>query len=132
MRYGVNQIRYAKNKSYFYCSLHAEAALIRKCKPTEIRGAKIFVYRFNNTTAADAREPKCSMPCHLCQHELRRVGIGRVHCMNSNGRIVILKKHDLVILQDHPSVITHHFLKKFGNEYHGKFHSSNYLESACV
>lgn len=132
IRYGVNQMRYAKNKSYFYCSLHAEAALIRKCKPSEIRGAKILVYRFNNTTADDARDPKCSTPCHLCQHELKKAGISRITCMDLDGKIITMKRSDLVSLQDDPSIITMHFLNKYGDDYHGKFYSDHYLEKSCV
>lgn len=132
LKYGVNQLRYAKNKSYFYCSLHAEVALIKKCKPSEARGAKIFVYRFNNTSANDARIPKCSMPCHLCQHELRHAGISRVCCIDPDGKIVVMRKEDMVILRDNPSIITKHFLKKFGDNCHGKFQSSNYLDQPCA
>lgn len=127
MRYGVNQIRYAKGMSYFYCSLHAEADLLKKCSPDEIRGAKVFVYRFNNTSADDARQPKCSMPCHLCQHNLKQAGISRVYCINSKGEITVMRKEDMVTLSDHPSSITKHFLRKFGKSYHGKFQSKDYL-----
>jgi hypothetical protein len=30
------------------------------------RGGKIFLYRFNNTTAKDAREVKNAKPCPMC------------------------------------------------------------------
>lgn len=106
--------------------MHAETALLRKLKPAELKGAKIYVYRFNNTTASDAREPKCSMPCPMCQHVLRRAGIGRVFCMNDKNKITILKRNDMIVLQDDPTILTAHFMRKCGRDRHGKFKINDY------
>lgn len=85
------------------------------------KGGKIFLYRFNNTTAVDAREVKNAKPCPMCQHELKKAGISRIHHVDDSGALCVMKNRDLVGLVGEPANITKHFLHRYGNDCHGKF-----------
>ena len=85
------------------------------------RGGKIFIYRFNNTTAKDAREVKNAKPCPMCQHELKKSGVSRVFHVDDEGELQVIKNRELVGLVGEPANITKHFLHRYGDDYHGKF-----------
>lgn len=127
IRYGVNQIRYVRETSYFSTSLHAEADLIRQCSHDELSGAKIFVYRFNNSMAPDAREPKASAPCPLCAHMLHTAGVGKVWYMNTNTEVEMKRGRDFALLTDHPYNITAHFAEKQKYNRQMRFEPAAYL-----
>lgn len=125
--YGVNQKRYANLFSYFYDSLHAEADLIRRYGD-KIRGAKVFLYRFNNApTSPFGNKPLCGKPCPLCSHVLRMAGINRVVWIDDAGEVQSMRGHEMPLLTEHPSVLTQLFLDRSGNEHHGKFFAESHL-----
>lgn len=127
VRFGVNQLRYSNRMSYFDHSLHAEVDLIKKCSADELVGAKIFVYRFNNTTAPDAREPKVSAPCLLCQHMLNTAKIGKVTYIDKNNNLVCTKGRDLNMLTNHPCEITKFFAEEQRVNKAVRFEPSRYM-----
>jgi len=125
--YGVNQRRHAKAMSYFNDSLHAEKDLLRRFG-TRIRGAKIFLYRFNNAHGSPvANKPLCARPCHLCSHSLREAGVNRVVYITDDGVVESIRGHELALLTEDPSVLTRMFLERAGNGSHGKFIAEGYL-----
>lgn len=126
--FGVNKRRHTKDGSVFFCSTHAEIDLMKKLGD-KIKDCKIFVYRFNNTNHATAREPKCGKPCPLCQHVLKKAGAKKVFYMNMDGEVEMMKNQDMISLIGSPCNITKYFLLRNGDESHGKFHAMNYVES---
>jgi len=120
VEYGVNKRRHLKDKSIFHCSVHAEVDLLNKVG-NKARGSKIFVYRFNNTTATDAREVKNAKPCLMCQHQLKKAGVARIQHVDDEGDLCTMKNRDFVGLIGEPSNITKYFLHRYGDDYHGKF-----------
>lgn len=116
----MNKRRHLKDKSVFFCSVHAEVDLLNKVGD-KARGAKIFLYRFNNTTAYDAREVKNAKPCPMCQHHLKKAGVSRVFHVDDKQNLCIIKNRELVGMIGEPSTITKHFLNRHGEDYHGKF-----------
>lgn len=120
VEYGVNKRRHLRDKSVFHCSVHAEIDLLNKVGE-KARGGKIYLYRFNNTTAKDAREVKNAKPCPMCQHQLRKSGVSRIFHVDDDGELCVLKNRDLLGLVGEPANITKHFLKRYGDDYHGKF-----------
>lgn len=123
---GVNSLRYIRGKSTFLCSTHAEIHLIKKMGK-RIRGCKIYVYRFNNSSAADAREVKSAKPCMLCQHELKNAGVSRVYYLNDEGRVEFMKNRDMITLVGNPAVLTSMFLSKADGDDNLKFIPSDYI-----
>lgn len=107
--FGVNKFRHLKHKSTFLHACHAEMDLLRKLGP-KADGSRLFLYRFNNTTAL--REPRCAKPCPLCQHELKAAGVSRVHYLDDDGNEQILRNRDFLTLVGSPSNITKHFLAR--------------------
>lgn len=125
--YGVNQRRHAKAMSYFYDSLHAEADLIRRFGD-RLKGAKVFLYRFNNAPDSPfAGEPLCAKPCLLCSHLLNEIGINKVVYVKDDGLVESIKGSDLSQLKENPVVLTKMFLDRSGKEHHGKFYAQEYL-----
>mgnify|MGYP003394332659 CR=1 FL=1 len=105
-------MRYSRGLSYFTQSLHAEIDLIKKSPKQDLIGAKIYIYRFNNTSAPDAREPKISGPCLLCQHMLQKAMVGKVTYIDKNNVLVSTRGRDLHCLTEHPCQITRIFAKQ--------------------
>ena len=126
VEYGVNKRRHLKDKSVFHCSVHAEVDLLNKVGD-KAKGGKIFLYRFNNTSANDAREVKNAKPCAMCQHALKKAGVSRVHHINDDGDLCQLKNRDLVNMVGEPSKITKYFLHRYGDDYHGKFAITQFI-----
>lgn len=124
--YGVNAKRYIRGMSTFSCSTHAEVALLKKMGK-RIRGCRVYVYRFNNSSAPDARTPKNARPCLLCQHELRDSGVSKVIYLNDNGETHVLKNKDMARLKGHPSNITALFMSRIGSSPGVKFLAANYV-----
>ena len=120
VEYGVNKRRHLKDKSIFHCSVHAEVDLLNKVGD-KAKGGKIYLYRFNNTTAKDAREVKNAKPCPMCQHELKKAGVARIFHVDDDGDLQVIKNRNLVGLVGEPANITKHFLHRYGDDYHGKF-----------
>lgn len=118
--FGVNKRRHLKNKSVFQCSVHAEVDLLNKVGD-KAKGSKIYLYRFNNTTAKDAREVKNAKPCPMCQHALKKAGVSRILHVDDNGNLHTMKNYDFSSLIGEPANITKHFLHRYGEDYHGKF-----------
>ena len=108
--------------------MHAEMDLLSKLGSKAV-GAKIFVYRFNNTNNPNAREAKNAKPCILCQHSLKSAGIARIHYIDDNGVIQVIKNRDLVELKAKPSNITHYFLNKAGYHHDNKFCPMDYVST---
>jgi tRNA(Arg) A34 adenosine deaminase TadA len=127
-RHGVNRLRYSRGLSYFNSSLHAEVDLIRNCDPSELIGSKVYVYRFNNTIHPQAREPKVSAPCPLCQHMLKSAQIGRVAFIDRDNQLVSRKGRDLHSLVDHPYNITTTFATRQKDNAEMRFNAVNYIE----
>lgn len=118
--FGVNKRRYARNKSVFKCSMHAEIDLLSKLGD-KAKGSKIYLYRFNNTSSPSARENKNGKPCPMCQHALKGAGVARVIYVDNDGNVEQLKNRDMIGLIGEPSRITSIFLDRYGIDHHGKF-----------
>lgn len=127
VNFGVNQLRYSRGLSYFKQSLHAEIDLIKKSKSTDIVGAKVYIYRFNNTTAPDAREPKTSEPCLLCQHMLNRAMVGKVTFIDKNNNLASVRSKDFHQLTDHPCQITKIFAEQQRANSEVRFEPQQYI-----
>lgn len=112
----------------FFCSTHAEADLLRKMGD-KIKNCKVAIYRFNNTRAHDARQPKCAKPCPLCQDMLRKSGVQKVFYMNDVGEVEMMRNKEMIEMIGCPTKITKYFLIRFGNECHGKFHAMNFVSA---
>ena len=127
MGYGVNQRRHVRLMSYFHDSLHAEADLIRRYGE-KLRGAKVFLYRFNNAPGSPvANKPLCARPCLLCGHILRAMGVGRVDFVDDGENIQELRGRDLPMLREDPATLTRMFLARMGDRHHGKFMAQDHL-----
>ncbi len=120
INFGVNKRRYARNKSVFKCSMHAEIDLLSKLGE-KANGSKFYLYRFNNTTSNIARENHNGKPCLLCQHNLKQAGVSRVTYLNDDGIVSQLKNRDMIGLIGQPSKLTNLFLDRHGDSHHGKF-----------
>ena len=120
VEYGVNKRRHLRAKSVFGCSVHAEVDLLNKVRD-KAKGSKIYLYRFNNTSAKDARIVKNAKPCPMCQHQLKKAGVSRIYHVDDSGELQTLKNRDFMGLVGEPANITKHFLHRYGEDYHGKF-----------
>jgi len=100
--------------------MHAEINLLNKLG-NKAKGAKIYIYRFNNTTSPTARENKNGKPCPLCQHALKKAGVSKVLYINDDGEVCTLRNRDMIGLVGEPAMITNHFLDRYGQDHHGKF-----------
>ncbi len=125
VNFGYSQLRYSKNRSYFYASLHAEQNLIERVSAEELFGSKVYVYRFNNSSSPTARQAKCSIPCPLCQHSLKKCGVSRICCLDNNGSQLILKNRDLIELSDEPDSLTNRYLDN--KIIHDKFYPKEFM-----
>lgn len=127
--HGVNSKRHIRGKSTFLCSAHAEISLINKMGD-RIRGCRVYVYRFNNSSAPDARNPKNARPCLLCQHELRVAGVNRVVYLDDSGEVQFLKNKEMALLTASPAIITSMFLSTTAQNGGGvRFRATDYLST---
>lgn len=126
MDFGVNQLRYSRKASVFRRSMHAEMDLLRKLGGKS-HGSKIYVYRFNNAAGKDSRQNKNGRPCLLCQHCLKHAGISRVHYLDDDGEVCILKNRDMIQLVGEPSNITGHFLDRLAGNLDDKFNAVHFI-----
>lgn len=123
--FGVNKVRFVRNRSYFKCSCHAEMDLINKIG-NRAKGAVLYLYRFNNTKNPTAREAKNAKPCALCQHILKNAGVSKVYFVDDNQNMQILKNRDMVEIDGCPAYITSQFIdNEFGSV---KFKVSKFLK----
>lgn len=110
--FGVNRIRYNKDFSYFNCSLHAEADLVRKSE-FDLDGDKICIYRFN--LSQDRGDIRDSMPCPLCAHLLAQAGAGRLYFV-LNGRVECRKPSDMRMVTSNPIAITNDYIPHYSTD----------------
>lgn len=68
--------------AYFGRSFHAEAMAIRSC-PSNIKKAKLFVYRFSR----DSNTLVSSKPCPACQNLILKSGISKVYYVDSDNTL---------------------------------------------
>ncbi len=118
-----------KNHSTFECSTHAEIDLLVKIGEEKAKGSKFYVYRFNNTTNPTAREPKNGKPCLMCQHMLKKAGVSRIHYINDNGEVSVMKNSDLVSLIAEPRNITKYYLEKHNIDQENRFSVLRYVRT---
>lgn len=102
--------------------------LLRKLG-NKAEGSKVYIYRFNNANAPDARNNKNGKPCLLCQHCLKTAGVSRAVYIEDCGTVCSLKNRDMAELIGEPSYITRYFLDRFDGNHHGKFVASNFILS---
>lgn len=120
-----------RNRSVFNHSVHAEIDLLNKVGE-KAKGSKIYIYRFNNTTAVDARCVKNARPCPMCQHSLKKAGVSRIYYVDDAGDLSVLKNRDMSMLVGEPSNITKYFLARAGDRHHGKFAIFNFVQTTQI
>ncbi len=108
---GVNRYRYSKNLSVFETWLHAEMDLLLKLG-SRARNCKFYIYRFNNTSHPEARNPSVSKPCPFCQHLMKEAGVSRAVYLDENKQLGFLKNREFISLTGTPSNITKYFLHR--------------------
>lgn len=86
--------------------------MIHKLRTRDLGRQDIYIYRFNNTQAPNARIPHPSGPCSLCRHMLKKHRIGRVYFLDQNNQPSILKHSELEELSGDPAYITQLFIQK--------------------
>lgn len=71
---GFNQLRTHTKSPHKFKSTHAEFAAINSCKPEDLRGATLYVYRENRSgEAVNAK------PCESCMTLILEAGIKKVY-----------------------------------------------------
>lgn len=128
--YGINQLRYARGSAYFLRSIHAEADLIRRYGIDRLKGAKIYLYRFNNAEHSPfGQKPMNARPCELCAHSLKEARVSRIVYINGD-QVMSEKASDLQSLTARPDIITSVFLRKQRKDRksHPKFRATDFMK----
>jgi len=113
MDYGVNQLRYNKNRSVFGLSVHAEMDLLNRMYrrgKTAPESFRVYTYRFNRDDAT----VRCAKPCQLCQHYLKASGCTHVQYVNDCGIIERMAKRDFTTMASEPKGLTELFIRNNG------------------